>query len=110
MYSRGCGTKTQHSTVTALHTLTNTIAKNQPIRFIAYYIIFIPYVNENEITDIVQSLKNSSAGHDSILASIGKTINPILCEASYSFYQFHIFKRIKNSQSDYYLKIRYSKL
>ena len=36
--------------------------------------IFIPYVSENEITEVIQSLKNSSAGHDSILASIAKPL------------------------------------
>ena len=36
--------------------------------------IFIPYVSENQITEVVQSLKNSSAGQDSILASIAKPI------------------------------------
>ena len=29
--------------------------------------IFIPDVSENEITEVIQSLKNSSAGHDSII-------------------------------------------
>ena len=36
--------------------------------------IFIPYVSENEITEVIQSLKNSSACHDSILASIAKPL------------------------------------
>ena len=36
--------------------------------------IFIPYVSKNEITEVIQSLKNSSAGHDSILASIAKPL------------------------------------
>ena len=36
--------------------------------------IFIPYVSENEITEVVQSLKNSSGGQDSILASIAKPL------------------------------------
>ena len=36
--------------------------------------IFIPYVSENEITEVIQSLKNSSAGHDSILVSIAKPL------------------------------------
>ena len=37
-------------------------------------IIFIPYVSENEITEVIQSLTNSSACHDSILASIAKPL------------------------------------
>ena len=36
--------------------------------------ILIAYVSENEITKVVQSLKNSSSGQDSILASIGKLL------------------------------------
>ena len=34
--------------------------------------IFIPYVSENEITEVVQSIKNSSTGQHSIQSSIGK--------------------------------------
>ena len=36
--------------------------------------MLIPYVSENEITKVNQSLKNSSACHDSILASIAKPL------------------------------------
>ena len=36
--------------------------------------IFIPYVSANDITEGVQSLKNSSVSKDSILASIGKSL------------------------------------
>ena len=38
------------------------------------YVILMPYVSENEITEVIQSLKYSSAGHDSILASIAKPL------------------------------------
>ena len=34
--------------------------------------IFIPYINEKDITQVVNSLKNSSAGWDFIPASIAK--------------------------------------
>ena len=52
--------------------------------------IFIPYVSENEITEVILSLKNSSAGHDSILASIAKPliqyyIEPLTCLINSSF-------------------------
>ena len=52
--------------------------------------IFIPYVSENEITEVILSLKNSSAGHDSILASIAKPliqyyIKPLTCLINSSF-------------------------
>ena len=36
--------------------------------------IFIPYVSEIEITEVIQSIKNCRAGHDSILASIDKPL------------------------------------
>ena len=52
--------------------------------------IFIPYVSENEITEVILSLKNSSAGHASILASIAKPliqyyIKPLTCLINSSF-------------------------
>ena len=52
--------------------------------------IFIPYVSENEITEVILSLKNSSAGQDSILASIAKPliqyyIKPLTCLINSSF-------------------------
>ena len=34
--------------------------------------MFIPYISEYEITEIIKSLKNSSAGYDNIPTSIAK--------------------------------------
>ena len=61
--------------VTIRPQLANKININKnPLTYINSTInsIFIPYINEKGITQVVNSLKNSSAGWDFILASIAK--------------------------------------
>ena len=66
--------------------------------------IVIPYINEKDITQVVNSLKNSGAGWDFIPASIAKQsiqfyIKPLTCLINSSFQNGIFPDELKNAKT-----------